>query len=454
MSFPRYSAYKDSGFHWLGWVPTHWTATRLKFVLRGIGGGGTPDTDHSAFWADEGSGTPWVAIGDLSGCQRILSTAKTLTSAGLESKKLTIWPPGTLLFSMYASLGHIATLMVPAATNQAILALLPAKGVEQRYLSRWLEFLRPRLREHASSNTQDNLNAEKVKNLLALCPPLHEQAAIATFLDRETAKIDALIAEQEKLIALLAEKRQATISHAVTRGLNPDAPMKDSGVAWLGEVPRHWKMQRLKTLCCFTTSGPRGWSERITEEGSIFVQSGDLNESLGVDFHTAKRVKTEDDAEAARTVMQDGDVVVCITGAKTGNVAVCTSVPETAYINQHLCLIRPKNGTNSLFLGFSLKSGVGQTQFELSQYGLKQGLSLENVREVIVPTPPHLEQEHIANFLEIKATHFDALTSEAKYAIALLKERRNVLITAAITGQIDVRNVVAQICSDEKTEAI
>lgn len=272
-------------------------------------------------------------------------------------------------------------------------------------------------------------------------PPLIEQTAIASFLDRETTKIDTLIAEQEKLLTLLAEKRQATISHAVTKGLNPDVPMKDSGVEWLGEVPEHWNVLRVKALCHFTTSGSRGWSERITDDGSLFIQSGDLNDSLGLDYKFAKRVDVGDDAEATRTRLAEGDVVVCITGAKTGNVALCSSLSEPAYVNQHLCLIRPNAKVHGRFLALSLKSSVGQTQFELSQYGLKQGLSLENVRELWVACPPDNEQKAIVSFIDAKLHALTSLSFAASANVGLLKERRSALISAAVTGKIDVRNI-------------
>ena len=270
-------------------------------------------------------------------------------------------------------------------------------------------------------------------------PPLPEQTQIAAFLDRETAKIDELVAEQRRLMELLKEKRQAVISHAVTRGLNPHAPMKPSGIAWLGDVPEHWEFRNVKSVSSFTTSGPRGWSDRVGEEGALFVQSGDLNDSLQIEFATAKRVQVQDDAEASRTRLREGDVVVCITGAKTGNVAVCAAIPETAYVNQHLCLIRPSQVVLPAFLGTLLKSKIGQTYFELSQYGLKQGLSLENIKEGPVLIPPIAEQTAILEHLKSEATKLDALTAEAQRAIALLQERRSALISAAVTGQIDVR---------------
>ena len=147
-------------------------------------------------------------------------------------------------------------------------------------------------------------------------PSNDEQGQITSFLDRETAKIDALIAEQQRLIELLQEKRQAVISHAVTKGLNPDAPMKDSGVEWLGEVPEHWEVCRRESSFSLTTSGPRGWSERVGDVGALFVQSGDLTDVMGVDFANCKRVQVGDDAEAARTKLLDGDLVVCITGSE------------------------------------------------------------------------------------------------------------------------------------------
>ncbi len=251
-----------------------------------------------------------------------------------------------------------------------------------------------------------------------------------------------LVGEQRRLIELLKEKRQAVISHAVTKGLNPNAPLKPSGIEWLGDVPEHWEVRRIKTVSSFIMSGPRGWSERIGEAGSLFVQSGDLNDRLEVEFATAKRVQVNDDAETTRTRLYDGDVVVCVTGAKTGNVAVCFMVSEAAYVNQHVCLVRPTSDVLPMYLGVLLKSRLGQTYFEISQYGLKQGLSLEDVREAPVLLPSVDEQRRIIAYLEAETAKLDALTAEAVRAIELLQERRTALISAAVTGKIDVRGLL------------
>ncbi|SMG36961.1 restriction endonuclease subunit S [Paraburkholderia susongensis] len=413
MSLPQYTRYKDSGVQWLGNLPTHWKVWPFKQLVDIQNGADHKSIEQSEGFPVIGSGGPFSFASDYlyDGEAVLLGRKGTIDKPLYVTGKF--WTVDTMYWSkirpgICGKFAYYTALTIPFdyySTNTAL-----------------------------PSMTKSALNAH-----LIAYPPSEEQAAIAAFLDHETDQIDVLIAEQEKLLSLLAEKRQATISHAVTRGLNPDVPMKSSEVEWLGDVPAHWEIRRLKSLSHLVTSGPRGWSERISETGSIFVQSGDLNDSLGIEFTSAKRVLAEDDAESARAKLLDGDIVVCITGAKTGNVAVCSSVPEDSYINQHLCLVRPLRNILPLFLGAALKSTVGQTQLLLFQYGLKQGLSLDNVKEVLVALPPLLEQEAILSFLSVETKKLRLLSEAAEQAIILLKERRSALISAAVTGKIDVR---------------
>ena len=412
MSLPRYPEYKDSGVEWLGEVPGHWDVVQLKQFVDIQNG-----TDHKH--VEQPDGYPVLGSGG------VFAYASDFLYDGesvLLGRKGTIDKPLHVTGRFWTVDTMYWTKIRPSANGRFVY-----------YAAITIPFDYYSTNTALPSMTKGALNSHPVAR-----PPLAEQAHIAAFLDRETAKIDALVAEQRRLMELLKEKRQAVISHAVTKGLNPDAPMKHSGIEWLGEVPAHWEVRRVKTVSSFTTSGPRGWSERVGEDGSLFVQSGDLNATLGIEFSRCKRVGVGDDAEVARTKLQSGDVVVCITGAKTGNVAVAKDVPEDAYVNQHLCLVRPTKAISAHFLGTLLKSNVGETYFDFSQYGLKQGLSLEDVREAPVPLPSHPEQVSIVGYLTALTSKFDTLTTEAQRAIDLLQQRRTALISAAVTGQIDV----------------
>lgn len=347
MSVAAYPAYKESGVEWLGPVPSHWVPAKLKYALVEIGSGGTPDTSQDSNWAINDDGVPWVSIADMSSLEAVNCTAKALTGRGLLEKKLRIWPTGTLLFSMYASLGHVSVLAVPAAINQAILALVPSAETDQSFLRWWLKFLQPRLVEQANSNTQDNLNAYKVSNLPFIKIALPEQSAIATFLDRETAKIDALVAEQERLITLLAEKRQAVISHAVTKGLNPDAPMKDSGIEWLGQVPAHWEVRRFANL----------FSEAI-EEGeqdlpvlSVSIHDGVSDRELA-DEELDRKVTRSDDRSKYKRVAP-GDLVYNMMRAWQGGFG---TVAVIGMVSPAYVVARPRQQFRTEFVELMLRA--------------------------------------------------------------------------------------------------
>lgn len=202
---------------WIQNVPTGWEVKPLKFLAKSYAGA-TPDSDNVAYWDYEGAeGLPWVAIGDMTGTRMVRTTKRRLTPEGVASKKLSVGKPGTVLFAMYASVGAVAQLDVESAWNQAILGLVPFSGaIEPGFLYYALCALKPRLPNFYRSNTQHNLNAEQVGNLDIAVPPVEEQREIADHLDRETAKIDTLIAKAERFIELAQERRAALITAAVT----------------------------------------------------------------------------------------------------------------------------------------------------------------------------------------------------------------------------------------------
>ena len=275
-------------------------------------------------------------------------------------------------------------------------------------------------------------------------PPHDEQNAVADFLDHETAKIDALIVEQQRLIALLKEKRQAVISHAVTKGLDPNVRMKDSGVKWLGEVPAHWQVRPLMYLTQpdrpimygIVLAGPN------VDEGIPIVKGGDVKpHRLKLDL--LNRTTPEIEAPFARARLRPGDIVYSI----RGTIGEAELVPQElldANITQDAARIAPSKRTNNRWLARAVRATPVFVQLEQRSLGAAvRGINIFDLKRARVPVPPPAEQEAIADYLDRAMAALDDLRSEAEDAIVLLQERRSALVSAAVTGKIDVRNLVA-----------
>ena len=213
-----YNAYKESGLLWIGEIPEKWIITSFKNLLYKVYGGGTPNTSKGSFWADDDQkGIPWIAISDISKSNGILNkTSKKITEEGLKSKGLEILPIGTLLMSIFASLGKTTRLGVEATINQAILGLVPNNKLEVDFLEYLLIDAERYISFYSSMSTQENLNLTKIKNLKFPIPTISEQTQIANYLDHKTQIIDTLIEKKELLIKKLQAQRQAIINEAVT----------------------------------------------------------------------------------------------------------------------------------------------------------------------------------------------------------------------------------------------
>ena len=279
-----------------------------------------------------------------------------------------------------------------------------------------------------------------VRDYLDAVPPLDEQSAIAAFLDRETGKIDALIAEQEKLLTLLAEKRQATISHAVTRGLNPNAPMKDSGVPWLGEVPKHWSAISLKRLIAPESSISYGIVQpgEPLEDGVPFIQTTNMTNG---DFSLENLQKTSAEiaAQYPRSRLSGGEVLLGIR-ASIGAAHVAPTLLSGCNLSRGVARIELDGRLMSSYLVAYFGTSAVSNYWQISKQGSTfNEVSIETVRELSVPVPSMEDQLAIVAFVGSTKSLLDGLQGEAERGIALLKERRSALIAAAVTGKIDVR---------------
>lgn len=282
------------------------------------------------------------------------------------------------------------------------------------------------------------INASQLVDIEIPLPPLPTQQRIAAFLDEKTARIDALIAKKQALLERLAEKRQALITQAVTKGLNPAAPMKDSGIEWLGQIPKHWEVKRLKFGTSKIGSGvtPRGGASVYVNEGVALLRSQNIHFN-GLELDDVVFIDEETDSEMNQTKVQYLDVLLNITGASIGRCCIFDRKEISANVNQHVCIVRMNEHHIPQYITLLLCSAVGQLQIDLSQNGAsREGLNFGDLGNFNFPSPPLLEQKEIALQTIQALNEIQNQKDKIIHSILILSEYRATLITAAVTGQI------------------
>lgn len=447
MSFPRYPATKDSGIEWLGEVPGHWDVIPLKrdlaFLTSGSRGWAEHYSDDGALFIRIGNLTRDSVRLDLSDIQRVE------VPDGAEGERTKV-VGGDVLFSITAYLGSIAVAPVGLETAYVSQHVALARLHQRRLIPAWVGYVtlsyigETYLGTQGYGGTKVQLSLDDVANLIMTAPPLPEQIAIAAFLDRETGKIDALVTEQEALIALLKEKRQAVISHAVTKGLNPAAPMKDSGIEWLGEVPEHWEVKRLKFLAHVQGGVAKGRDLGDADTIEVpFLRVANVQDGyLDLDEIAVIEIARH---ELARYALHPGDVLMNEGGDfdKLGRGHIWRGEIETCIHQNHVFAVRPE-GIESEWLNLLTSAESGRFYFmsRSKQSTNLASISSTNIHEFPMVCPPAAERRAIVNHVQAETIRIDALTAEALRAIDLLKEHRAALISAAVTGKIDVRGLV------------
>jgi type I restriction enzyme S subunit len=439
MSLPNYPEYKKSGVEWLGEVPVHWTVSAIKWLSPVLRGASPRPIDDAKYFDDEGEYS-WVRIADASASDGILlETTQRLSELGSSlSVKL---EPGTLFVSIAGTVGKPCITGIKACIHDGFVHF-PRLRIDQRFLYRLFES-GACYAGLGKMGTQLNLNTDTIGSIRIALPPPAELQTLLSFLDRETAKIDALIAEQEKLLALLAEKRQATISHAVTKGLNPDVPMKYSGIPWLGEMPAHWDIVPLMRL----TEPARPIMYGIVlpgpdvGEGIPILKGGNVKLSR---MKLDEMARTTPDIEApyARARLRAGDLVYSI----RGSIGDCEVVPadlEGSNITQDVARIAIDASASAVWARWCLLSTAIREDLACGSLGAAvRGINIFDLKRARLPVPPPDEQVEIASFIEREVSKLDQLRDSAEHAIDLLTERRSALIAAAVTGKIDVRGAM------------
>lgn len=436
--YQKYAEYKESGVEWLGDIPSHWTATVLKRYARITDG-----SHHSP--KIESEGFPFVSVSDV-GINNInfVDAKKIAESDYLRLVKEGCKPAvNDVLLTKDGTIGRacIVTAEMPDFVILSSLGLItPSKEVSSQFLYYYLVsgINVDQMNSVIHGSALKRMTINKINDLIFTFPIFYEQEKIANFLDYETAKIDTLIAKQEKLIELLKEKRQAVISHAVTKGLNPNVPMKDSGVEWLGEVPEHWTVSKFGYISQVVRGGsprPAGDPTLFNGDYSPWVTVAEITKDDELYLTSTETFLTKKGSEQCR-VFQTGTLLLSNSGATLG-------VPKILCINAN---------ANDGVVGFEeLKIDTEYAYFYLSvltndlRERVKQGsgqpnLNTDIVKAISITLPPENEIKEIVVDIKKKIDHFSKLMASAENAIQLMQERRIALISAAVTGKIDVRN--------------
>lgn len=448
MRFTAYPSYKPSGVAWLGDVPSHWDLMRLKWTVAGC---------YNGIWGDEADGglddlvCVRVADFDRTGF-RVSLDQPTLRRVTQRERKYRLLQRNDLLLEKSGGgetqlVGAVVEYNqdTPAVCSNFVARMPVREGHDARFLTYFHAYLysgRVNQRSVKQTTGIQNLDSGAYLSEVVGLPLIPEQRVIATFLDRETARIDALIAKKQRLIELLQEKRAALISHAVTRGLDPAAPLKDSGIDWLGQIPAHWAINRLRRVCRRVTDGAH-ISPDASSDDFPFVSTVDIANG-SIDFAGCLRTSDECYAYLVRTGCKpfEGDVLFSKDGT-VGRTAV-VDVERDFVVASSLVIITPKSkALDSRFLNYWLNNDLLQQDVVLQMAGSAlRRISVEKVGRLPVALPGLQEQREIAGYLDVQTKALDILVDKAQSAMDRLAEYRASLIAHAVTGKIDVRNAL------------
>lgn len=433
MSFPAYPSYRHSEIDWLGEIPADWRVQKFRFTFR-----------ESGEKIESEVVGPMLSVSGYRGIEIKEYDDENQRRAEEDLIGYRIVRPGQLVVNTmwlnYAGLGvsahegHVspayrAYWITDRNADPRFVHYLLRSSIYVQGYTQLLTGIRPNSLQMSRSDLMD---------FPVLLPPLSVQTAVAAFLDRETAKIDALIEEQRRLIALLKEKRQAVISHAVTKGLDPHAPMKDSGIEWLGEVPAHWEVRRIKHVARMESGHtPDRKVQAYWEDCDIpWVSLHDTGYLKDHDYisETAQMVNALGIANSSARILPSGIVVF----SRDATIGRCAITTRPMAVSQHFIAWVCGSALSPEFLLFCLRSMAGELD-RLTAGATLKTIGMPDVRTLAIAMPPLSEQREIVAQARSEAERIDALIVHVIEASRLLQERRAALISAAVTGKIDVR---------------
>lgn len=422
----RYDKYKDSGIAWIGEIPEHWEVIKIKNAFNIISGA-TPKTDNMAYWDGE---ITWITPADYNTEDKIISSGKrNITLAGLNSCGTSIVPEGSIIFSKRAPIGLVAINVVPLCTNQGCISCIPKPSVNTKYFYYLMSVLTEWFELFGSGTTFKELSTNNFANFILSQPLILEQQSIAAYLDQKCGEIDELITLQEEMITKLQSYKQSVITEAVTKGLDKNVPLKDSGVEWIGEIPKHWNICQLKR-CANIINGYAFNSNHFSKDlGVPVIRIGDIINEM-VSFENI--VYVQGNNELDKFQVHKNDILIAMSGATVGKIGIY-DIEDKAYVNQRVGIIRTKQYgfIKRMFATYGFANYV-----TLSSAGSAQpNISSDGILNFYIPLPPISEQQTIADYLDQRCSEIDELISIKQQKIEKLKEYKKSLIFECVTGK-------------------
>ncbi len=435
----RYEEYKDSDVQWFGKIPSHWIIGKLKYMAK-VYTGKTPSTNNDNYYKEEDIN--WITPGDISDNNYYIAEVQNkISRIAIEDNACQLYPSGSIFVVCVGTIGKVCLTTFDASCNQQINVLVP-NGCNNKFLTYYIMSIKEILKLNANASLLAIISQEKTKNIVTLIPPINEQQSIASFLDAKTKPIDDIISKREKQIELLEEMKSAIISHAVTKGLNLDAKMKDSGIEWIGEIPERWSIIRLKHLASlYGRIGYRGYTQQdIVPQGEGAITISPSNMVRGyMDFEKCTYLSWAKYNESPEIMIHNNDILLVKTGSTYGKVAIVKNIPLEATINPQIVAIKNIK-CNPDLLNYILCTPYVHLQVENTVIGSTiPTISQEKINNYVFAMPPADEQQAIASYLASETSKLDARIAKHRRQIELLQEYKQALITDAVTGKIDVR---------------
>ena len=437
---------KDSGIEWIGEIPKEWSVIKNKYLISMLYSGGTPSATNGNFYCQE-VGIPFVSISDMSNCSYVVTTAKHITESGIEDKKLRILPIGTILYSIYATVGAISELKVEATISQAMLAIQLNSKIDKSFYKYNLTAMRDYIFSNASGNTQFNLSAEKVRNFYFVLPTFSDQHRIADYLDDKCGKIDRYIEQQKQVIEKLKAYKQSVITEAVTKGLDPTVLMKDSGVEWIGCINASYAFTRIGRLCFVTKLAGFEYTNsmvnNISNHGEIPIIRAQNVRMYKFDKKSiCEYIDYSTSLLLNRCSVTAKSLLMTFIGAGIGDVCVIDE-KNRYHLAPNVAKIEVRSMFKKLlveeFLMYYLGSDAGKGEIsKISKASAQPSLSMETIRSIQITLPPYNEQVSIVKYLDKKCYSIDSAIEKKQTLIDKLNGYKKSVIYEVVTGKKEV----------------